>query len=61
MKAWNDMTKYEQMRCEYSDLHKDVFGMRPSPERYAEIAQWSDSKLETEFDLLVTYLNATEE
>jgi len=56
MKAWTDMTKHEQMRCEYSDLHKDVFGMRPSPERYAEIAQWSDDVLEAKFAMLVEQL-----
>jgi hypothetical protein len=56
MKAWNDMTKYEQMRCEYSDLHKDVYGMRPSPEHYAEVAQWSNDVLEAKFAMLVEQL-----
>ena len=56
MKAWTDMTKHEQMRCEYSDLHKDVYGMRPSPEHYVEISQWSDDVLEAKFAMLVEQL-----
>lgn len=56
MKAWNDMTKHEQMRCEYSDLHKDVYGMRPSEEGYKEISSWSDEELERKFNRLVEML-----
>jgi hypothetical protein len=56
MKAWTDMTKHEQMRCEYSDLHKDVYGMRPSPEHYAEVSQWADDVLEAKFAMLVEQL-----
>lgn len=54
MKAWKDMTRIERMRAEYSDLHKDVYGMRPR--NYDEISSWADEKLEAEFDFLVNLL-----
>jgi hypothetical protein len=57
MKAWEDMTRIERLRAEYSDLHKDVFGMRPTQEHYIEVSQWSDEQLDAEFEKLVALLD----
>ena len=53
MKPWEEMTRIEQMRAEYSDLHKDVYGMRPD---YIRVASWTDEQLEAEFNYLVDSL-----
>ena len=53
MKAGQDMTHAERQRCEYSDLHKEVFGRRPD---YAEVDSWDDNQLALEYSRLVTLL-----
>ena len=53
MKAWENMTRIERMRAEYSDLHKDVYGMRPD---YIRVESWTDEQLEAEFAVLVESL-----
>lgn len=53
MKAWQDMTQAERLRCEYSDLHKEVFGRRPD---YTEVDAWDDNQLALEYSRLVTLL-----
>jgi hypothetical protein len=55
MKAWEDMTRIEKMRAEYSDLHKDVYGMRPD---YVCVNSWTDEQLEAEFNNLVNLLES---
>ncbi len=53
MKPWNEMSVMEQMRAEYSDLHKDVFGYRPTIEHRMEIAKMSDKDFVMQFDSLL--------
>ena len=55
MKAWNEMTRIEQMRAEYSDLHKDVYGMRPD---YVRVNTWTDDQLEAEYNDLLNSLES---
>lgn len=54
MKAWEEMTHMERMRASYSDLHKEVYGMRPT--NYAEISAWTDAELDREYVLLMDRL-----
>ena len=53
MKPWDQMTVIEQMRAEYSDLHKDVFGFRPSIEHRMELANMTDVDFVKQFDTLL--------
>lgn len=53
MKPWNEMSVMEQMRAEYSDLHKDVFGYRPTIEHRMEIAKMPDKEFVMQFDTLL--------
>ena len=43
MKLWQDMTQIERMRMEFSDLHKELFDMRPDEETAREVAAMSDT------------------
>jgi hypothetical protein len=52
MKTWKEMTPIERLRCEYSDLHKEVFGHRPDD----RVFSWSDDQLEKEFQIALGYL-----
>ncbi len=58
MKPWNEMTAIEQMRAQYSDLHKDVFGMRPTSEHFLAIAKLTDEEFISEYDALIDMLDS---
>ena len=53
MKPWNELSVMEKMRAEYSDLHKDTFGFRPSIEPRMELAKMSDEEFVMQFDTLL--------
>lgn len=53
IRPWESLSPAEQMRAEYSDLHKDVFGMRPD---YNEVDSWDDERLVREYESLVKML-----
>ena len=53
MKPWKEMTRIERMRVEYSDLYKDVFGMRP---HHIDISAMTDEQLEADWSKLVDLL-----
>jgi hypothetical protein len=53
-KAWEDMSPMEKMWASYSDLHKDVFGMRPD---YTEVDTWSDEQMTVEYNKLLELLD----
>ena len=57
MIEWTELNRIQRKRAEYSDLHKDVFGMRPTQEHYIEVSQWSDEQLDAEFEKLVALLD----
>lgn len=52
------MTAIEQMRAQYSDLHKDVFGMRPTSEHFLAIAKLTDEEFISEYDALIDMLDS---
>jgi hypothetical protein len=58
IRPWESLSPAEQMRAEYSDLHKDVFGMRPD---YSEVDSWDDEQLAVEFNKLVNMLGDDDE
>jgi hypothetical protein len=57
MKAWNEMTAIEQLRAQYSDLHKDVYGMRPTAEHYIAVTALPDDEFVSEYNALVDMLD----
>lgn len=55
MKAWEDMTEIERIKSSYSDLHKDVFGVRPDDDGQD---QWSDDQWRDEYYKLLPMLES---
>jgi hypothetical protein len=58
VRPWESLTPAEQMRANYSDLHKDVFGMRPD---YSVVGTWDDEQMAREYNNLVDMLEADDE
>ena len=40
IKPWNEMTKVEQLCCEYSDFYKEEHGSRPIPNEHWNSEEW---------------------
>ncbi len=40
--SWEEMTVLEQMQCQYWDMYKDAYGVRP---RGVDTSSWSESFL----------------
>jgi hypothetical protein len=45
-KTWEDMTALEQMQCQYWDMYKDAYGVRP---RGVDTTTWTEADFEAEF------------
>ena len=45
-KSWEDMSVLEQMACQYWDMYKDAYGVRP---RGVDTSSWSEADFEMEF------------
>ena len=45
-KSWEEMTVLEQYACQYWDMYKDAYGVRP---RGIDTSSWSESDFEREF------------
>jgi hypothetical protein len=45
-KTWEEMTVLEQYACQYWDMHKDAYGVRP---RCIDTTQWTEADFEREF------------
>lgn len=45
-KSWEEMTVLEQMACQYWDMYKDAYGVRP---RGIDTSTWTESEFEAEF------------
>lgn len=56
MTDWNDLTRVEQLDCLYSDLFKDVHGVRPRDDR----SDWTEAQFEAELDALELQLKEQE-
>ena len=53
--SWEEMTVLEQMQCQYWDMYKDAYGVRP---RGIDTTSWTEADFMAEFDLLATVINA---
>ena len=45
-KTWEEMTTLEQYACQYWDMHKDAYGVRP---RGIDTSSWTEADFEREF------------
>jgi hypothetical protein len=45
-KSWEEMTTLEQYSCQYWDMYKDAYGVRP---RCIDTASWTEADFEAEF------------
>jgi hypothetical protein len=45
-KSWEEMSTLEQYACQYWDMHKDAYGVRP---RCIDTSSWSEADFEAEF------------
>jgi hypothetical protein len=50
MKAWNELTRLEQLAITHWDAYKDAHGVRP---RWIDTSQWTESDFESEIELLI--------
>jgi hypothetical protein len=48
-KSWEEMSVLEQYACQYWDMYKDAYGVRP---RGIDTSTWIESDFETEFAYL---------
>jgi len=49
MKSWEEMTVLEQMQCQFWDMYKDAYGVRP---RGIDTTSWTEADFEAEFQML---------
>ena len=48
-KGWEELSELEQLACEYSDFHKDAYGVRP---RGVDTSLWTVEEFHAEFEVL---------
>jgi hypothetical protein len=48
-KSWEEMSVLEQMQCQYWDMYKDAYGVRP---RGVDTSAWTEEVFMAEFELL---------
>jgi len=54
-KSWEEMTTLEQYACQFWDMYKDAYGVRP---RGIDTSSWSESDFEAEFVSLSRTIDA---
>ena len=54
-KSWEEMTTLEQYACQYWDMHKDAYNVRP---RCIDTTQWTEADFEAEFVVLAKTIDA---
>ena len=54
-KSWEEMTTLEQYACQYWDMHKDAYGVRP---RGINTTEWTEADFEAEFVILSQTIDA---
>lgn len=54
-KSWEDMSTLEQYACQYWDMHKDAYGVRP---RGIDTSYWTEADFEAEFVILAKTIDA---
>ena len=48
-KTWEEMSVLEQMACQFWDMYKDAYGVRP---RGVDTSNWDEATFEAEFNYL---------
>jgi hypothetical protein len=56
-KTWEEMTTLEQMACQYWDMYKDAYGIRP---RGTDTSTWTEEDFLKDFEHLGTVIAAGE-
>jgi len=54
-KTWEEMSTLEQYACQYWDMHKDAYGVRP---RGIDTSSWTEADFEAEFVILAQTIDA---
>jgi len=54
MTTWEEMSVLEKMQCQYWDMYKDAYGVRP---RGINTSNWSEQDFEAEFEVLDGVIN----
>ena len=54
-KSWEEMSVLEQYACQYWDMHKDAYGVRP---RGINTTDWTEADFEAEFVILGNAIDA---
>lgn len=49
MQSWEEMSVLEQMQCQYWDMYKDAYGVRP---RGIDTSTWTEYAFQVEFEHL---------
>jgi hypothetical protein len=49
MQSWEEMTVLEQMQCQFWDMYKDAYGVRP---RGIDTTDWTEEEFMAEFETL---------
>jgi hypothetical protein len=56
-KSWEEMSVLEQMQCQYWDMYKDAYNVRP---RGIDTSSWTEDDFTSEFVFLSRLINANE-
>ena len=54
-KSWEEMSVLEQYACQYWDMYKDAYGVRP---RGIDTSSWTEAEFEAEFVQLAKTIDA---
>jgi len=54
-KSWEEMSVVEQYACQYWDMYKDAYGVRP---RGIDTSAWTEAEFEAEFVQLAKTIDA---
>ncbi len=57
MTSWEEMTVLEQMQCQYWDMYKDAYGVRP---RGIDTSSWTAYAFQVEFEHLALTIQAND-
>ena len=57
-KSWEEMSVLEQMQCQYWDMYKDAYGVRP---RGIDTSSWTEAEFHAEFEVLGKAIQREEE
>ena len=57
-KTWEEMSTLEQYACQYWDMHKDAYGVRP---RCIDTSSWTEADFEAEIVILAKTIDANYE